>query len=180
MTFHYEEDPNTKDFAARYPFHHEQMLMPIIDIVDDEFTHYCTGINICLDELAQEGDKDAHQLLTSQLYMLMSAQGITTMGNIAKLILKCMDTFCAKKNWNSHGASVHSVICQLASILSQMPAASVNELNHNFRLKVVHHNSLFFYSCDQNPFSVCNQKTKEKSGFSKVGVSTQCQPVMNL
>ena len=22
-TFHYEEDPNTKDFAARYPFHHE-------------------------------------------------------------------------------------------------------------------------------------------------------------
>ena len=27
MTFHYEEDPNTKDFAACYPFHHEQMLM---------------------------------------------------------------------------------------------------------------------------------------------------------
>ena len=38
-----------------------------------------------------------------------------------------------RKNWNSHGASVDSAICQLASILSQMPAAaSVNELNHNF------------------------------------------------
>ena len=60
MTFHYEEDSNTKDFAACYPFHHEQMLMPIIDIVDNEFAHYCTGINIRLDELAQEGDKDAH------------------------------------------------------------------------------------------------------------------------
>ena len=23
MTFHYEEDPNTKDFPAHYPFHHE-------------------------------------------------------------------------------------------------------------------------------------------------------------
>ena len=23
MTFHYEEDPNTKDFAAHYHFHHE-------------------------------------------------------------------------------------------------------------------------------------------------------------
>ena len=28
-TFRYEEDPNTKDFAACYPFHHEQMLVPI-------------------------------------------------------------------------------------------------------------------------------------------------------
>ena len=57
--------------------------------------------------------------------------GIITMGNSAKLILKCTDMFRAKKNWNSHGASVGNVICQLASILSQMQAASVNELNHN-------------------------------------------------
>ena len=135
-TFCYEEDPNTKDFAAGYPFQHEQMLMPIIDIVDDEFACYCTGINIRLDKLAQEGDKDAHRLLTSQLHMLMSAQGIITMGNIAKLILKCTDMFHAKKNWNSHGASVGSAICQLASILSQMPAASVNELNHNFNVLI--------------------------------------------
>ena len=132
--FHYEEDENTKDFAAHYPFHHELMLMPIIDIVDDEFARYCNGINIRLDELTQEGDTDAHRVLTSQLHMLMSAQGIITMGNIAKLILKCTDMFRAKKNWNSHGASVGSAICQLASILSQMPAASVNELNHNFNV----------------------------------------------
>ena len=95
---------------------------------------YCNGINIHLDELTQEGDTDAHRVLTSQLHMLMSAQGIITMGNIAKLILKCTDMFRAKKNWNSHGASVGSAICQLASILSQMPAASVNELNHNFNV----------------------------------------------
>ena len=100
-TFRYEEDPNTNNFAAHYPFHHEQMLPPIIDIVDDEFTCYCTGINIRLDELAQEGDKDGHRILTSQLHMLMSAKGIITMRNIAKLILKCTDMFRAKKNWNS-------------------------------------------------------------------------------
>ena len=45
-TFHYKEDPNTKDFTAHYPFHHEQMLMPIIDIVEDEFSHYCSDINL--------------------------------------------------------------------------------------------------------------------------------------
>ena len=60
MTFHYNEYPNTKDFAAHYPFHHEQMLVPIIDIVEDEFTRYCTDINLRLDKLAQEGDTDAH------------------------------------------------------------------------------------------------------------------------
>ena len=136
MTFRYKEDPNTKDFAARYPFHHEQMLMPIIDIVDDEFARYCTGINIRLDKLAQDG----HRILSSQLHMLMNAQGIITMGNIAKLILKCTDTFRAKKNWNSHGASVGSAICQLASILSQMPAASVNELSHNFNVLIPQEN----------------------------------------
>ena len=59
-TFHYEEDPNTKDFAARYPFHHEQMLVPIIDIVDDEFDRYCNHMTRHLEEMAQEGDKDAH------------------------------------------------------------------------------------------------------------------------
>ena len=115
-TFCYEEDPNTKDFAAHYPFHHEQMLVPIIDIVDDEFACYCTHMNIRLDELAQEGDKDAHRVLSSHMNMVMSAQGIITMGNLAKLLLQCTDMFRAKKNWNSHGASVGSAICQLASI----------------------------------------------------------------
>ena len=136
MTSHYEEDPNTKDFAAHDPFHHEQMLVSIIDIVEDQFARYCTDINICLDEMAREGDTDAHQVLNLHLHMLRSAQGIITMGNIAKLLLKCTDTFRAKKNWNSHGASVGSAICQFASIFSQMTTASVNELNHNFNVLI--------------------------------------------
>ena len=115
-TFHCKEDPNTKDFAACYPFHHEQMLVPRIDIVDNEFTRYCTHMNMRLDELVEEGDKDAHRVLSSHMNMVVSAQGIITMGNLAKLLLQSTDTFHAKKNWNSHRASVGSVICQLASI----------------------------------------------------------------
>ena len=88
-TFHYKEDPNTKDFTAHYPFHHEQMLVPIIDIVKDEFSRYCTDINLHLDELALEGDTDAHQVLTSHVHRVNSAMGIITTGNTAKLILKC-------------------------------------------------------------------------------------------
>ena len=58
-TFRYEEDPNMKDFAARFPFHHEQMLVPIIDIVNDEFNRYVIHMTRRLDEIAEEGDKDA-------------------------------------------------------------------------------------------------------------------------
>ena len=39
MTFRYVEDPNTKYFAAQFPFYHEQMLVLFIDVVDDEFMH---------------------------------------------------------------------------------------------------------------------------------------------
>ena len=133
-TFHYEEDPNMKDFAARFPCHHEQMLVVVIDLVNDEFNCYTMHIVRRLEEIEEEGDKDAHRFLSSQMNMLRSAQAIITTENIAKLLLQCTDTFRAKKNWNSHGASVGSAICQLASILSQMESASVNELDANFNV----------------------------------------------
>ena len=160
-TFRYEEDSNTKDFAAHYPFHHEQMLVPIIDIVNDEFKRYGIHMTMHLDEIAEEGDKDAHQVLSSQMNMLVSAQAIITTGNLAKLLLQCTDMFHAKKNWNSHGASVGTAICQLASILSQMQSACVNELDANFNVlipqgnvqtgsKHSHHNVCYTeYMCSQ-------------------------------
>ena len=135
-TFHYKEDPNTKDFAARYPFHHEQMLVPIIDIVNNEFQRYCIHMARCLDEIAEEGDKDAHRVLSSHMNMLVSAQAVITTGNLAKLLLQCTDMFRAKKNWNSHRASVGTAICQLASILSQMQSACVQELDQNFNVLI--------------------------------------------
>ena len=134
-TFPYIEDPNTKDFAAQFPFQHEQMLVLFIDIVDDEFVCYFTDIKNRLDEIEREGDLNVHRVLISDLHMLNSAKAIKTKGNIAKL-LKCTDTFWAKKNWNSHGASVGSGICQLASILSQLTTSRVNELKDNFNVLI--------------------------------------------
>ena len=136
ITFRYVEDPNTKDFAAQFPFQHEQMLVPFIDIVNDELGHYFTDIKNHLDEMEREVNLDAHQVLSLDLQMLKSAKAIITMGNIAKLLLKCTDTFQAKKNWNSHGASVGSAICQLASILSQLTTAHVNEPKDNFNVLI--------------------------------------------
>ena len=123
-----------KILLHRFPFHHEQMLVPVIDIVNDEFNRYSMHMARRLEEIAEEGDKDAHRFLSSQMNMLMSAYAIITMGNIAKLLVQCTDTFCAKKNWNSHGASVGGAICQLASILSEMQSACVNELDANFNV----------------------------------------------
>ena len=111
------------------------MLVPFIDIVDDEFLHYFTDIQNPLDEMEGEGDLDAHRVLSSDLQMLKSAKAIITMGNIAKL-LKCTDTFQAKKNWNSVRASVGSAICQFASILSQLTTAHVHELKDNFNVLI--------------------------------------------
>ena len=89
-----------------------------------------------LDEIAEEGDKDAHQVLSSHMNMLVSVQAVITTGNLAKLVLQCTDMFRAKKNWNSHAASVGTAICQLVSILSQMQSACVNELDQNFNVLI--------------------------------------------
>ena len=115
----YEEDQNTKDFAARYPFHHEEMLVPIIDIVDDEFAHYCTHMKMRIGELAQEGDKDAHWVLSLHMNIVMSAQGIIQWGTLPNFFCN-VRTGSMQRKLEQSRASVGSAICQLASILSQM------------------------------------------------------------
>ena len=105
-TFHYEQDPNTKDFAAHFPFHHEQMLRPFIHVIQDEFGYYFIDMKNHLDQMEAKGDVDAQRVLCYEMQMLQSAKKMITTGNIAELILKCADTFQAKKNWNSHGTSV--------------------------------------------------------------------------
>ena len=132
FTFRYEEDTNT----AHFPHHHEQMLRTFIDIVNDEFKYFFSEMMIRLEQMEKAGDKESHRVLYSELGMLQNARKTIKMGNIAKLLLKCTDTFRAKKNWYSHRASVGSSICQLASILSQMKKASVNDLDENFNVTI--------------------------------------------
>ena len=131
--FNYEEDKNTKDYAARFPIHHEQMLPTFIEIVNDEFNHFFSEMLIRADQMEKTGEVDSHRALNSELQMLRDVKKTITTGMLAKLFLKCTDTFRAKKNWNSHRVSVGSSICQLASMLSQMKNASVNPLDENFQ-----------------------------------------------
>ena len=59
-TFQYEEDTNTKDYAAHFPVHHEQMLRKFIDLVNDEFNHFISEMLICLDQMEKAADKGSH------------------------------------------------------------------------------------------------------------------------
>ena len=52
-------------------------------------------------------------------------------GKLANLILDCMDTIRAKKNWTSHGATLGLAISQLSSIISSLRMASKEELKHD-------------------------------------------------
>ena len=132
--FNYEEDRNTKDYAARFPIHHEQMLPDCIDIVNDQFNNFFSEMLIRADKMQNNGEVDSHRALNSELNMLRNVKKTIMTGVLAKLFLKCTDTFRAKKNWNSHGGSVGASICQLASILSQMNNASINDMDENFNV----------------------------------------------
>ena len=134
--FNYEEDTNTKDYAARFPVHHEQMLPEFIAIVNDQFTNFFSEMLIRADKMQKDGEVHSHRALHSELNMLRDAKKTITTGVLAKLFLKCTDTFRAKKNWNSHGGSVGASICHLASILSQMNNASINDLDENFNVMI--------------------------------------------
>ena len=48
--FNYEKDTNTKDYAAHFPIHHEQMLPNCIDIVNDEFNNFFSDMLKCADK----------------------------------------------------------------------------------------------------------------------------------
>ena len=91
--FNYEEDTNTKDYAARFPIHHEQMLPTFIDIVNDEFNHFFSEMLIRADQMEKAGEVDSHRGLNSELGMLRNVKKTITTGNLAKLFLKCTDTF---------------------------------------------------------------------------------------
>ena len=55
-----------------------------------------------------------------------------TTSKLANLIVDCTDTIRAKKNWNSHGATLGLAICQISSIISSLGKASEEEVRPDF------------------------------------------------
>ena len=92
------------------------MIFDCIDIVESESKHYITFT----------------KRYGSDVQLLKKALSTITTGKLGRFILHCMGTIRAKKNWNSHGATVESVICELSSIISSLREASTTELPLNF------------------------------------------------
>ena len=67
---------------------------------------------------------------------LKKALSTITTGKLANLIVDCTDTIRAKKNWNSHGATLGSAISQLSSIISSLGKASEEEVRPDFNVLI--------------------------------------------
>ena len=111
-----------KLYGAVFPRHHEHMLLDCILIVEKECEHYITST----------------QRYGSDVQQLNKALSTITTGKLANLIMDCMDTIRAKKNWSSHGATLGSAICQISLIISSLGKASEEEVRPDFNELIPH------------------------------------------
>ena len=123
--FEYRQDPLMKLYGAEFPRHHEQMLLDCILIMEKECEHYITYIT-------------STQRYGSDVQPLKKALSTITTGKLVNLIVDFMDTIRAKKNWNSHGATLGSAICQISSIISSLGKASEEEVRPDFNELIPH------------------------------------------
>ena len=119
----YPQDLHMKLYGAEIPRHHEQMLLDCILIVEKECDHYITWMT---------------QKYGTDVQLLKKALSTITTGKLANLIVDCTDTIRAKKNWNSHGATLGSAISQLSLIISSLGKASKEEVRPNFNELIPH------------------------------------------
>ena len=99
------------------------MLLDCILIMEKECEHDITS---------------TQRLYGSEVQPLKKALSTITTGKLVNLIVDCMDTIRAKKNWNSHGAALGSAICQISSIISSLGKASEEEVRPNFNELIPH------------------------------------------
>ena len=92
------------------------MIQECIAIVQTECKHYITFL----------------QTYRSTVDMMTKTVSRITTGKLARLIVNCTDTVRVKKNWNSHGVTLGSAMCELSLIISSLSNASVSELDANF------------------------------------------------
>ena len=72
------------------------------------------------------------------MQLLKKALSTITTVKLANLIVDCTDTIRAKKNRNSHGATLGLAMCQLSSIISSLGKASEEELRPDFNDLIPH------------------------------------------
>ena len=74
----------------------------------------------------------------SDVQPLKKALSTITTSKLANLIVDCTETIRAKKNWNSHGATLGSAISQLSLIISSLGKASEEEVRPDFNEIIPH------------------------------------------
>ena len=109
--------------GGQFPKHHEHMLFDCITIVKNEHDHYINWTTM---------------KYASDVQMLEKTISTTTLGKLAYVIVDCMDTVRAKKNLNSHGATLGAAICPLSSIISGLRKASEEEPNPDMNELIPH------------------------------------------
>ena len=77
-------------------------------------------------------DKAVMAVQRTNIHMLEKVVCTITTLKLARMIVNCTNTFRAKKNWNSHGITIGSAICQPLSIISSLNNARFCELDPNF------------------------------------------------
>ena len=92
----------------------------------------------------------------SDVQPLKKALSTITTSKLANLIVDCTDTIRAKKNWNSHSATLGSAISQLSSIISSLGKASEEEVRPDFN-EIIPHGVVHTDHKYGNTHSVCTE-----------------------
>ena len=131
-----------KLYGAEFSRHQQQILLDCILIVEKECDHYITWMT---------------QKYGSDVQPLKKALSTITTSKLANLwTVDCTDTIRAKKNWNSHDATLGSAISQLSSIISSLGKASEEEVRPNFN-EIIPHGVVHTGHKYGNTHSVCTE-----------------------
>ena len=129
--FKYKYDELVNKFMPVLPLPHDDCIDKVIQIVKG-------GQSVCVYEMKMEivelqkknpelvkSKKDIADRFTDTCAQISS-------GYIARLLLNTICTFQVCKNWNSHGAILGATMCQIASLLSGLDAASRGLIDVDF------------------------------------------------
>ena len=129
--FEYQFDELVNKFMPVLPLAHDDCIDKVIQIVKG-------GQSVCVYEMKMEiaelqkthpelvkSKKDIADRFTDTCARISS-------GYIARLLLDTICTFQVCKNWNSHGAILGATMCQIASMLSGLDAASKGLIDVDF------------------------------------------------
>ena len=113
--FKFKHDPLIEKYVPELPMPHDACIREVIEIVKK-----CQGV--CVLEMNAEITRVKDPVLAASkkevVDKFMQTCARISSGYIARLLLNTICTFRVCKNWNSHGATLGTTLCQIGSMLS--------------------------------------------------------------